>query len=933
MPKSLSLNEIRSRAAKLSRDWADEPGDERQQAQSFVRDLLSVYGITETRAAFYERRVKRASTGSRGYIDALIPGIALIEMKSAGKDLSVAEQQALDYIHDLPDPEVPRWVLTSDFRRFRLIDLHDSRDTIAVEFDLGELRDHAEKLAFFAGYGERSFGSKEQETASIKAAKLMAGLYESLEGSGYSDHEASVFLVRTLFALYADDSGVWDKDLFLEFLETRTAEDGSDLGPQLSLLYQVMGREPARRQSNLDELLARFPYVNGGIFEEPLSIPSFDAAMRRRLIDAALFNWSAISPAIFGSLFQAVKDKAARRDLGEHYTTETNILKVIRPMFLDDLRQRFADGYHDTKALKKLRTDMARMQFLDPACGCGNFLVVGYRAMRALDLEVLVRIQELTGETARSMFFTEENLGVRLSSFHGIELEEWPAQIAATALHLVEHQANQAMELALGAAPDPLPLNKIKSIIVGNALRMDWANVIAPNDDLHIMGNPPFIGMNRMTAEQQADNRLTFAGVEAQGLRTGRLDYVACWYAKAMTTLRGVKGARVAFVSTNSITQGEQARTMVPLLERNGFTVDFAHRTFRWTSEAPGAAAVHCVVVGFSPSARAGRKPRLFTYDHIGGDPIERPVQRLNFYLADGASIVPAKLTRPATVWMPNSHKGSQPTDGGHLIVTEEQMPEVMRDERAARYLRQFVQGQDMLQGTPKRWCLWLEHADPADVRASTVLRDRLAGVRAARDGSPTASVREYADRPGLFTQNRQPDTEFFALPEVSSENRTWIPGRFYTSDVIAGNKLIVFPGALPSHAALLQSSTFMAWVTTFAGRLKSDISISPGLAYFPIPWPTPEEATMAKLSDAWRAVSDARADYPDATLADLYDLNAMPSDLRAAHRNLDGIVDRAFGARRRFRDNTERLSFLIDAYTRREAAEQLIPATTRRRR
>lgn len=444
------MNEIRTRAAQFIRDWQGEPGDERQQAQSFVRDLLGVYGITQTRAAFYERRVKRSSTGSRGYIDALIPGLVLIEMKSAGKDLIAAEQQALDYIDDLPDPEVPRWVLTSDFHRFRLLDLRADTSSPPVEFTLAQLRDAADKLAFLAGYGERIFGSKAQEAASIKAAKLMASLYEALEGSGYDDHEASVFLVRTLFALYADDAGVWDRDLFLEFLETRTAQDGSDLGPQLSLLYQVMGREPGRRQSNLDELISRFPYVNGGVFEEPLSIPSFDTAMRNRLVEAAMFNWSAISPAIFGSLFQAVKDKVARRELGEHYTTETNIMKVIGPMFLDELRQRFADGFHDTRALKKLRTDMSDMRFLDPACGCGNFLVVGYRQMRALDLEVLLRIQELTGETSRTMFFTEEHLAVRLTSFHGIELEEWPAQIAATALHLVEHQANQAMELALG---------------------------------------------------------------------------------------------------------------------------------------------------------------------------------------------------------------------------------------------------------------------------------------------------------------------------------------------------------------------------------------------------------------------------------------------------------------------------------------------------
>lgn len=404
-------------------------------------------------------------------------------------------------------------MITSDFRRFRLLDLRSETGTAPTEFEISELREQADKLAFLAGYGERTFGSKAQESASIKAAKLMASLYEALEGSGYDDHEASVFLVRTLFALYADDAGLWDRDLFLEFLETRTAEDGSDLGPELSLLYQVMGREPGRRQSNLDELIARFPpYVNGGVFEEPLSIPSFDAGMRKRLTDAAMFNWSAISPAIFGSLFQAVKDKTARRELGEHYTTETNIMKVIGPMFLDELRQRFTDGYHDTAKLKKLRSDMSRMRFLDPACGCGNFLVVGYRQMRALDLEVLLRIQELSGETARTMFFTEEHLAVKLSSFHGIELEEWPAQIAATALHLVEHQANQAMELALGAAPDSLPLDKIKSIVVGNALRIDWADVVEPSADLYVMGNPPFIGHKTKAAAQRDDLRVVWGG-------------------------------------------------------------------------------------------------------------------------------------------------------------------------------------------------------------------------------------------------------------------------------------------------------------------------------------------------------------------------------------------------------------------------------------
>ncbi|MFP8883528.1 DNA methyltransferase [Streptomyces mangrovi] len=934
MVKPLSLNEIRRRAAKFSSEWKDSPGDERQDAQSFVRDLLKVYGVTETRAAFYEKRVKKASSGRQGYIDAFVPGLALIEMKSAGKDLVDAEQQALDYVGGLTEAESPRWVLTSDFKKFRLLDLTAPKGEDTIEWNLEDFPKNSDRLAFFAGYGVRQFGSREQEQASISAAQLMAGLYESLEGSGYDDHSASVFLVRTLFALYADDSGVWERDLFLQFLTDRTSEDGSDLGAQLTMLYQVMATPVDKRQKNLDELMTRFPYVNGGVFEEPLTIPAFDAEMRGKLMDAAMYNWSSISPAIFGSLFQAVKDKKARRELGEHYTTETNILKVIGPMFLDDLRQRFADYQHDIKQLERLREGMGKMRFLDPACGCGNFLVVAYREMRALDLAILERLQALKGKGWQegTMFFDETLLPVRLENFHGIELEEWPARIAATALHLVEHQANQALELALGAGPDPLPLNKIDTIHVGNALRIDWNSVLPASNDVYVLGNPPFIGMSRMSEEQQRDNRLVFSKINAKGLRTGRLDYVACWYAKAMDYLRYAGEARVAFVSTNSITQGEQARTMVPLLDRNGFAADFAHQTFKWTSEAPSAAAVHCVVVGFSRKAQRTRRARLFTYENIAGEPIEKPVSRVNFYLSDGPDVVPVKLRTPAVEGMPFATQGSKPVDGGHLLVTEDDYPTVAADPHAAPYLHRFVQGKDMLQGEPLRWCLWLKEANPIDIRASVLLRTRLDKVKEARLKSPTASVKEYAKRPGLFTQDRQPDTDYFALPEVSSENRQWIPGRFYTPETVAGNKLIIFPEAQPWHAALLQSSMFMTWVKTFAGRLKSDISLSPALAYFPIPWPVPTNKQKASLTEAWQKVEEAREAFPTSTLSDLYDRYAMPDCLLSAHHNLDTVVDRLFGARKKLADNTERLKVLLTAYERMTAADQFKLPKARRR-
>lgn len=919
------MNEIRARAAQFTRDWQNEPGDERQQAQSFVRDLLGVYGITQTRAAFYEKRVKRSSTGSRGYIDALIPGLALIEMKSAGKDLVAAEQQALDYIDDLPDPEVPRWVITSDFRRLRLLDLHAESEGVQ-EFTLTQMRDRADVLAFLAGYGERTFGSKAQESASIKAAKLMASLYEALEGSGYDDHEASVFLVRTLFALYADDAGVWDRDLFLEFLETRTATDGSDLGPQLSLLYQVMGREPSRRQSNLDELISRFPYVNGGVFEESVSIPSFDTGMRDRLIAAAMFNWSAISPAIFGSLFQAVKDKTARRELGEHYTTETNIMKVIGPMFLDDLRQRFTDGYHDTAKLKKLRTDMGLMRFLDPACGCGNFLVVGYRQMRALDLEVLLRIQELSGETARTMFFTEEHLAVRLSSFHGIELEEWPAQIAATALHLVEHQANQAMELALGSAPDPLPLDKIKSIVVGNALRVDWATVLEPTEHLYIMGNPPFIGISLRSAAQVDDLQAVWGPSYH-----GSLDYVTGWYIKAMQLLDSAGyGGKFAFVSTNSITQGEAVSSMFRPIFNGGWRIGFAHRTFSWTSEAPGAAAVHCAILGFDKTPK--QQSVLYDYADLKGEPARIAVrQGITAYLTDGVNVLVDPATRPLAPDLPEVRYGNKPTDGGNLIVEPEAHAVFAADPIASKYLRPFLGARELIHGE-ERWCLWLPNLDPSDLSRSQLLKSRVEGVRLMRSESKASSTRDAAATPHLFRQIAPVTTAYICIPRHVSETRKFFPVKLVAPDVIASDANFIADDPDGLVFAVISSSAFVTWQKAVGGRIKSDLRFNKLQTWntFPMPKLSPDQ--RAAIIAGGRAVLDARALRPERSLADHYNPLAMSPELLRAHRELDAAVDKTLGLRG-VATEVDRLRALFTSYAKLTTVDELAMPKKRSRK
>lgn len=905
MAKPLSLNEIRANAAKFAREWGEEAGREKQQDQDFMRDLLKVYGLVD-RIAQWQFQAQRYSKGRDGWLDALIPGQLGIEMKTAGANLEKAEAQALDY--DLPEAVAPVFMLTSDFHRFRLKDL---RDGSVVEWALTEFVENAERLAFLAGYGVRSFGSAEQEAASIKAARIMGSLYEELEGSGYEDHAASVFLVRTLFALFADDAGMFPKDLFAEFIRTRTSADGTDLGAQLTMLYQVLGQAEDKRQKNLDELLSRFPYVNGSIFDEPLPLPSFTPKMREKLLDACDFNWSAISPAVFGSLFQSVKSKEARRELGEHYTTETNILKLIGPMFLDELNERVPAGWSDVKKLERIRADMGKMRFLDPACGCGNFLVVAYRELRALDLKILLRLQELDpGKYKQSLFFLTEGLPVKLTHFHGIEIEEWPARIAETALHLVEHQANNAMRSALGDAPDTLPLNKVRSITVANALRSDWTELVDPADHLYVLGNPPFLGHATRVDEQARELRDVWRRDDI-----GRLDYVTGWYAKALDLFRqpGYTG-QFAFVSTNSVTQGEPVPALFGPVFSDGWRIGFAHRTFAWTSEAPKAAAVHCVIVGFDKEAKA--RARVFAYDDPRGPATEVPVREgINGYLVDGPNLLVEQRRTPLSPDLPLVAMGSMPRDGGNLIIDADDYQEVLADPVAAKYLRRFVMGKELIHDIP-RWCLWLVDLDPADVPKSPVLRRRLDAVRAFRAASSAASTREMAQTPHLFGQRSQPVTNYVGIPKVFSEHRRWATCALFGPEVVAGDK--VYRADDPDGLAfgMISSSAFIEWQRAIGGRLESRLSFGNTTTWNTFPLPKLTADRRVAIIAGGQAVLDARALHPERSLAQQYNPLAMDPALLKAHAELDKAVDAVFGLKGQVTE-ADRLAALFASYER----------------
>lgn len=905
--KPPAWNQIRADASTFAARWANET-DENAGAQAFWTEFLAIFGIDRKRVATFEARAQRTTTGGRGRIDLFWPGVLAVEHKSAGKDLMLAEQQCLDYLDGMDDSQFPGWVITSDFARIRIRDL--GGDNIPYEFPLTHLPSEIDRFGFIAGYSNRQLSKEREHEVDIAAAKLMGTLYEQIAGTGFSEHEVSVFLVRLLFLMFGDDTGLWERGLFLEFVETRTNADGSDLGPQLTALFQTLDKPAEQRSTSLDDLLARFPYVNGGLFRDRLDIPSFNKPIRDTLLAACYIDWAAIIPAIFGSLFQAIKSKEDRRALGEHYTSERNILKVIKPLFLDDLRAQYEKAYHDVRLLERLRTRLGEMTFLDPACGCGNFLVIAYREMRLLELDIMRRLRDLTGHDQLSL---DATLGLKVSpaQFYGIEFEEWPARIAEVAMFLVDHQMNLALAREFGQAPDRLPISTTSTIVNANALTTPWDAVLPlMNGNTRIMGNPPFLGSLMLSDEQKADA----LHVWGENKRLGTMDYVTNWFVVG-ARMAARYGCEVGFVSTNSVTQGEQVAALWTELAKSDVTIPFAHQTFAWSNEAAGQAAVHVVVIGLA----SGRKPasaRLFTYDSIKGEPSEREVESINPYLIPGQLVVVKTRTTPLNKGQTQMRFGSMPRDGGHLSKINQQAADeiIATDPIAAKYLRRLIGAEEVINGGV-RYCLWLVDAEPSDLRTSPVLRERLAAVRRMREESKAASTRKMAATPSLFGQLAQPTTPYLAVPRHSSVSRKYVPLAMYPPEVIAMDALLTVADADLLTFGLMMSVAFNDWNRAVSGRIKSDTRISAEITYHNFPYPADAEKHRTAIESAAQAVLDARDAHPDATLADLYDPLATPKDLLDAHRGLDRAVLAAYGLPADA-DSTAILARLFDRYT-----------------
>ena len=783
-----------------------------------------------------------------------------------------------------------------------------------TRFALADLPQHVEKFGFIIGVQRRTF--RDQDPVNIEASERIARLHDALAESGYDGHDLELFLVRMVFCLFADDTGIFEpRDIFLQFIEERTSADGSDLGPYLARLFQALNTPEDRRQAKLDEDLARFPYINGALFAAPLRIPDFDAEMRQSLIDACLFDWTAISPAIFGALFQSVMEPAERRAQGAHYTTEQNIRKVIEPLFLDDLRAEFArlKTRRDNRRIPDLyafQQKLGQLRFLDPACGCGNFLIIAYRELRQLEIEVLRQLHP-SGQLSA---FAELLSVVNVDQFYGIEISEFPARIAETALWMMDHIMNNRLSLEFGQTYTRIPIAQSPHIRNADALTMDWAELLPPVECSYVFGNPPFVGAKFQSPEQRQRVRQ----VAALGGSGGTLDYVAAWFIRAGEYAQQ-GNPRIGFVATNSITQGEQVAQLWPILfNRCRLDIAFAHRTFAWGSDARGKAHVHVVIIGLDRREATPREKRLFAYPDIHGEPEETNLAAITPYLFDGGGLANPHLvvgtaSRPIN-GLAKLVTGSQPIDGGLYILNEAKRAKLLEEcPEAEPYIRPFVGSQEYLNGK-KRWILWLGEAPPNLLRQAPALRERVAAVRALRKKSNRASTQALADTPTLFQINLIPDAPFLVVPEVSSERREYVPIGWLEPPVVPSNLVRVLVNATKPTFALLTSAMHMAWMRHFGGRLGSSYRYSIGVVYNTFPLPPVSEQDLQRLAPHADAVLAARANHPNATLADLYDPDAMPPDLRRAHSALDRAVDSLY-RRARFASERERVEHLFALY------------------
>lgn len=933
MTITLNKKEILNRAYRFIKDYADADY-EMGQAQDFIRDLCEVFGFSHKRLVSFEQRVKKLG-GGKGRIDGFYPGKLLIEMKSRGQDLDKAYVQATEYLPGLNDAELPDYILVSDFAQFRLY-RRDGRSDPVCSHSLQEFVQHIDAYLFLAGFEAQEQAA--QIAVNESASRKIAELHDAMREGGYNGADLERYMVRLLFCLFAEDTGIFETDgAFAHYIRQHSKADGSDLDGALQNLFDTLNRAQDKRPKNLPDELCGFPYINGSVFEGRLECCYFDSKARAALLSCAEeFDWSKISPAIFGSLFQAVihhdgeglKAKSSkRRELGAHYTSETNILRVIRPLFLDALNAELQTVKRNKKKLEEFLAKLRNLMFMDPACGCGNFLVIAYREIRRLELDAAEALLAIA-QKSRSVSGTLDakqfgQIQCDVHQFHGIEIEPSAAHIATVALWLTDHQENQRASLALGGNFNRLPLEKKANIVCANALTTDWAGVLAPKLCAYVIGNPPFLGKATQSTAQKNDLVRVMHGVHG----AGDLDFVCGWYILAAQYIQKNPAVRVGLVSTNSISQGEQVGVLWSEMQRLGSRIQFAHQTFQWNNDAKGVAAVHCVIIGFGKQDLPGKV--IFEYPNIKGEPVAVGAKNINPYLVDAPTVFLGKRRQPLCPGMPEMVYGSKPVDGGHLLLLPCEAAEIRAsDAVASRYIRQFLGAEEFINNLP-RYCLWLKDSTATDRKSSPEIARRMLAVKTMREASTKVPTQKLADTPYLFGETRQTDKPYLLIPSVSSENRRFVPIGYMGPEVIASNLVFMLPNASLYHFGVLCSTMHNAWMRTVCGRMKSDYRYSNTIVYNNFVWPTAlSEKQSESIEKAAQEILDARkaeenrcmqAQQP-CSLATLYAEGNMPAELHKAHQKLDKAVDAAYGYKG-VADDAARVAFLFKLYQQLTAA------------
>lgn len=927
MMNGMSVLEQHTKVLAFIERWKGH-GDEKQETQKFWLDLMQ--NVLDVPNAIHDTEFEHRTAGG-GFIDVLCPNARfLVEQKSAGVDLDKPEprqgnmvtpvEQALRYAAALPFSLKPSVICTCNFQRFRFYDLEKdppAKGAPAADFTLQELGDHIDTLA--SVFSENNSRLVAEQQLSENAGILVANLHNALARQ-YDDpddpdshHSLAVLTVRFVFCLYAEDAGLFPQSSFTRYVESF---DAARLRRGVIDLFQVLNTKPAERDKYLEPELAQFPYVNGGLFAEPIEIPQFTDPIRDSLLAAGDgFDWHRISPVIFGSLMEETLSHDQRRKGGMHYTTVKNIHRLIDPLFLDGLKAKLKAIEDDrslgerarANRLKAYQDKLASLRFLDPACGSGNFLTETFLRLRELENQAIADM--LHGQGYMELGGDESLVKVRIDQFHGIEINDFAVSVAKTALWIAEQQALDDTEEIAGQALPHLPLHDSGNIVQANALQYDWNQLLPANHCSYVMGNPPFIGQYLMTDEQKSDMK------ELMGRDyDGYLDYATGWHYKAAHYLNSTPGAAFAFVSTNSVCQGQPVPALFKPLFSMGWHIHFAHRTFAWDAQSTDTAHVHVIIVGMTKDS--GVKPRLFEYEDIQGDYSERQVVNVNGYLADGPNIFVEKRMKPLSSELAFPRFGLKPCDGGNLILnSRSDYDEAMSDPIAAKYVRPFRMGRELINGID-RWCLWLADAEPSDMKRSGFIAKRVMDCKKFRtESSKTGDAFKLKDEPWLFRPGIMPQNQYLAIPRVFSGRREYATCDWYSPDIIAADSVFTCDDPDGINFAVIESAMYMVWQNAVGGRLKSDYRFSNTVVWNNLPLPQLSDERRQEIIDAGQQVIEVRAKHEGQSLADLYDPGFMPADLRKAHRQLDKIVDVAFGAERPCANDDERLQVLFDRY------------------